>query len=178
MVVVLVATPAHPAVRPSWKDRIAPYRAVVLDAAAANAERPNAERAAGDRLADLYLKRATSLLRARVTDLDDPKAVRAEVQAWCVAMGVVMDRTGALATNPMARLALGDVESKEDRAARNRVLGDPSLRGRSDWLRHFWVSCALRAIAGRSMAEHAGVSKELADAQRQSGFSLADLCAG
>lgn len=174
---VLGGVPAQGAVRSTWKERIAPYRAAVLGEAGANAAAVGNARIGGDRLADRYLQVAAGVLRARAADRDTPEAIRGEVQAFCVAMGILMDRTGALATNPMARLALGEVEPAKDRAGRRKLLGDPTLRGRGDWLRHFWVSAALRALIGRGLAEHAGVSKELADAGTASGFSLADLCA-
>ncbi|MHC5018618.1 MAG: hypothetical protein ACYTGX_00625 [Planctomycetota bacterium] len=168
--------------RATWRERIAPYRDEILALAKENAERPRVKtapkaRLTGDGLADLYLRRAAGLLRARTAELKQPEAIRSEVQTFCVSMGILLDRTGALATNPMARLALGDVETAEERAARRKILGDPTLRGRGDWLRHFWVSAALRALVGRAIAERAGVTKELADAKGTSGFSLADLCA-
>lgn len=52
------------------------------------------------------------------------------------------------------------------------------LRGRSDWVRHFWVSAALALVANHRVSDAAGLLKEELDADTGgSGFSFADLAA-
>lgn len=51
------------------------------------------------------------------------------------------------------------------------------LRGRYDTAQHFVISAALAAWADQPVAEAIGMSKELDDARRGSGFSFADLAA-
>ena len=169
--------------KPTWRQRTAPYREGVLAAARANRDRAKGERLAGDALADAYLRAAADRLRARIADLESAEARRDEIRACGVALAVALDTTNALAQHPLARLALGEIETAEERAARVKVLGEPTVRGRADWCRHFWVSVGLRTLLGRAVTESVGVAKEFADAKRLTettkgeGFSLGDLCA-
>lgn len=184
LLVVLAVAPAQAdEAKPTWRQRTAPYRAGVLAAARANRERATEERLAGDALADAYLRAAADRLRARIADLESAEARRDEIRACGVALAVALDTTNALAEHPLARLALGEIETAEERAARVKLLGEPTVRGRADWCRHFWVSVGLRTLLGRAATENVALAKEFADAKRLSdakqgeGFSLGDLCA-
>lgn len=184
VLLAMAAVPAGADEAPAtWRQRTAPYREGVLAAARTNRERAKDERLAGDALADAYLRAAANRLRARIADLESAEARRDEIRACCVALAVALDTTNALAAHPLARLALGEIETAEERTARTKLLGEPTVRGRADWCRHFWVSAGLRTLLGRAATENVGVAKEFADAKRLSdttqgeGFSLPDLCA-
>jgi hypothetical protein len=58
------------------------------------------------------------------------------------------------------------------------VLCRVTLRGRSDWTKHFWVSAAIAVLANETISNAAGLLKEELDADRGgSGFSFSDLLA-
>jgi hypothetical protein len=73
---------------------------------------------------------------------------------------------------------LGEVnEEPLDDATRNR-LSRVTLRGRTDWTKHFWVSAALTLLSKDVVSLAVGLLKEELDAGRGgSGFSFADLSA-
>jgi hypothetical protein len=134
--------------------------AAVAAAARENSALPAEKRLAGDALADLYVRRGAGVA-AGVRDL---------LSGLVVALDVPRIR-------PLIRQA-GRLESDGEEAARRRVLGEPTLRGRKDLLHHFVGSAALAALDRPAMAESAGIAKEIADAQPGgSGFSFADLLA-
>jgi hypothetical protein len=59
-----------------------------------------------------------------------------------------------------------------------RGLGRVTLRGRTDWTRHFFVSAALDQISAESASDAVGLLKEELDAGEEgSGFSFSDLLA-
>jgi uncharacterized protein YfiM (DUF2279 family) len=59
------------------------------------------------------------------------------------------------------------------RASRRNTL----LRGRHDLAQHFTVSAVVSAFAGTAIANAVGLSKEMDDLRRTSGFSFSDLAA-
>lgn len=59
----------------------------------------------------------------------------------------------------------------------HRRIGRVTIRGRSDWTKHFWVSAALVVLSDESTSDVIGVLKEELDAGGGSGFSFADLLA-
>ncbi|MCI0343226.1 MAG: hypothetical protein L0216_19125 [Planctomycetales bacterium] len=152
--------------------------AALLGEARANAARKGPERLAGDALADAYLRRAAGALAERLAAGPAAAEEARELRGFLVGLGTFMDPNGALARDPRAALALGPVESEAERAERVRVRGTPSIRGREDWTAHFWISAALRGLAGAGFAESVGIRKEVEDAGVPGkGFSLGDLCA-
>jgi hypothetical protein len=140
--------------------------AEIAEAARENAAKPEKDRATGDALAELYIRRAC--------ESGQP------ARAVLLGVGYALEPAGLLAANPLARDAFKDVESPEQRKERRAVMGRPTLRGREDWLVHFVVSAALVPIVGENAAEAIGVQKEVSDAKRKeegdgSGFSFTDL---
>ncbi len=133
------------------------------------AERDRARRPprTGDALADHYIRRAA---RFTLKEGISPRA-------YLVALGVALDGSNQLRSNPLVSWYLARLESDGERRHRLRVLGKPTMLGRDDWLQHFVVSAALTAQVGPAMAEQAGIMKELSDARGRSGFSFADLAA-
>lgn len=101
-----------------------------------------------------------------------------QARAFLLAVGIGLDRSALMRSNPATALTWRRVETNPEREARLKVLGTPELHGRQDLAQHFAVSAALTALYGPRAAESAGVLKEVLDAQPGgSGFSFADLAA-
>ena len=130
---------------------------------------PRKERPVGDALTDAYIRAAA----VAVNGLD--KAVR--VPGFLIGVGIALDDSTILNRNPLTKKLCAAAESPEDRKARIKNLGSPTIHKRRDLCQHFAVSVALTEIVGAGLAELAGVSKELSDMKGTSGFSFADLCA-
>lgn len=140
--------------------------ATIARAAEENAARPEKERATGDALADLYVRRAC----------------QTGLPARTIVLGIAyaLEPTGNIAANPFAAAIFQDVENAGDRKARWATMGKPTLRGRQDWLSHFVVSAGLTVAISEPASELFGIQKEIADAIGKekgagSGFSFTDL---
>ena len=73
---------------------------------------------------------------------------------------------------------VGNVLEPADRKQLPRLMGRATLRGRSDWPRHFLVSAAMKLVSNDATGDSVGVFKEHIDSQAGgSGFSFADLLA-
>jgi hypothetical protein len=94
-----------------------------------------------------------------------------------LALGVAMDDGGALRKLPIAGVVAAHIEGEQERADRVAALGQPTMRGRPDLARHFFVSSFLVAVSGSEPARAVGLLKEVADAHGGSGFSFADMAA-
>jgi hypothetical protein len=123
----------------------------------------------GDSLLDAYVREA-----ARAA-----QQVRREnaAPAFLLALGVALDDAGALMKLPIASRVIPHFEGERERAVRIAALGQPTMRGRGDLARHFFVSAHLVVLAGSETARGAGLVKELLDARGGSGFSFADMAA-
>ncbi len=97
--------------------------------------------------------------------------------AFLLALGIGLDETSLLRSNPISGGLWRKVEPEEARKRRVAVLGSPTLHGRHDLAQHFSVSAGLTAALGAPAAESAGLLKEMLDARGGSGFSFADLSA-
>lgn len=116
----------------------------------------------GDALADHLIREAARFSRDRKVPPRD----------FLLALGVAFDTGGFLKTHPITRKTFAPLVP-DDRPS----LGEPTLRMRNDWLRHFTASAALTAAFDAERAEWFGIAKELHDAIGESGFSFADLAA-
>jgi hypothetical protein len=94
-----------------------------------------------------------------------------------LALGIGLDDSDVLRTNPFSAAFVQAVEPEASRKQRLAVLGNPTLRGRRDLCQHFAVSAALADLVGGTIAEQVGLAKEQADMLKTSGFSFTDLCA-
>ena len=165
------ASPSRRPLPPPTSARVDPadVREVVLAVAAfarENAAKPASERLAGDALADRGVRAAFATGRP--------------ARAVLLGLAHAVDDAGMLAKNPLLVHLFRGVETKEERASRLAAIGRPTLRGRADWLSHFFVSAALAGMFGGESAEAIAIQKELTDACRMetgggSGFSFADL---
>jgi hypothetical protein len=80
--------------------------------------------------------------------------------------------------HPGIERLVGSVMNSQTRRETRRLLGRPTLRGRSDWTRHFWISAAAAVLYGEKVSDAIGLLKEELDAgPRGSGFSFSDLAA-
>src|SRR5262245_19761065 len=141
--------------------------AAVTAAAKANERRDRPLR--GDALTEHYLQAAAEA----AGKLDREKA-----RAFLLGIGVALDSSGMLRSNPLTRGLWTRVETDEERKVRLKALGSPPMHTRHDLCQHFTVSAALTAVGGAKAAEAAGLLKELLDAEPGgSGFSFADLAA-
>jgi hypothetical protein len=142
--------------------------AAIVTAARKNAGKPPEEQATGDALTTLYIRAAA----AAAQKLPAEQAPG----AFLLALGLGLDDSNILRKNPLSLRLCRQVETDAGRAARLRVLGKPTMRGRRDWTQHFVVSCFLTEFVGAELAEAAGILKEHLDSQPGgSGFSFGDL---
>ena len=99
------------------------------------------------------------------------------VPAFLIGIGIGLDDSTILRKNIVTRELCRAAESDEERRDRLGALGVPTVRGRRDLCQHFVVSVTLTEIVGSTLAETAGVTKELQDMMGESGFSFIDLTA-
>jgi hypothetical protein len=137
--------------------------------AASSATTGQATRRQGDALTDHLVRQAA---RAAQGLPDDVKR-----QAFLLAMVVGLNDTELLAQLPAIGKLVGAIEAPSERTIRLAMLGEPTMRGRRDLTRHFMLSAFLTATTSADAALAAGIAKEMADAQRVSGFSFVDLAA-
>jgi hypothetical protein len=120
----------------------------------------------GDARFGAAMENAFALARERAAD---GTAVE-ENRAALLGLGIVLGHP---------RLARAVGESLDDDRIRlaERLRRGTTLRGRSDWTRHFAVSGALTVVSTVAPSDAAGLLKEELDADGGSGFSFADLLA-
>jgi hypothetical protein len=144
-------------------------RIVVEGIVEAAEEGPSKSPGGGDDLTDFYFRRAA----AAAQTVPDELAPR----AYLLGLAVGLDHSTLLRESPLVGSFWRRVESDSERRHRLDVLGSPTMAGRRDLAQHFVVSGGLTALVGPGAAQAVGVAKELADSQRGSGFSFADLTA-
>ncbi|MBA3484263.1 MAG: matrixin family metalloprotease [Pirellulales bacterium] len=123
----------------------------------------------GDKLLELYVRQA-ALAAKQVRRENGP-------QALVLALGVAFDDTGALRALPIASGVVPHIEGEGQRTERMAAFGKPTMRGRADLAKHFFVSAHLVALSGAAPARGAGLMKEILDSHGGSGFSFADMAA-
>lgn len=137
---------------------------------AAEAARAEGGKESGDALTDRYV-RAAFASGAKLPSAHRNKAV-------LIALAIGLDRSAKLRDFPLTRGLWTALESGSARAHRLEVIGAPTIHGRADLAQHYFVSAALGALFGKSLAETVGLSKELLDSQPGgTGFDLADVLA-
>jgi hypothetical protein len=123
----------------------------------------------GDQLTEFYVRQA-ALAAGQV------RREYAE-SAFLLALGIAMDDTEMLRKLPWTEPIVRRIEPDRQRRQRIKALGNPTMRGRRDLTRHFFVSALSVVIHGSRATRGAGIAKELFDAQGGSGFSFADMAA-
>jgi len=134
--------------------------------AVATAERGRVD---GDRLTEDYVRRAAAAARQLPADVGP--------RSFLLGLGVALDDTFLVGSTPVVGSFWRQIESLAQRSGREGALRTATMRGRHDLAQHFAVSAALAVLLGAGGAEAIGISKELLDAQGESGFSFLDLAA-
>ena len=98
-------------------------------------------------------------------------------KAFLLAMGIFVDDTNTLRSFPATSPVVRRVESELERRERAKVSSQPTIRGRQDLAKHFFVSAHALVVMGSAATRGAGLAKEMLDAERGSGFSFADMAA-
>jgi hypothetical protein len=156
--------------QPTREENARKIVAAIVQAARDNARLPADRRRTDDALTAFLIREAASEARKLPADQAPP--------ALLLALGIALDDSTILRSNPLTAVLCRKVESEDERKARLAVVGKPTLRGRRDWTQHFVVSCALTELLGPELAESCGLLKEQMDARPGgSGFSFGDLSA-
>ena len=127
------------------------------------------EEITGDELTNQYVQQAAKA----ASHLRSPNAKR----AMLLALGIFVDDTRTLRSLPGIGAFIGQVESKQQRAERIKLMGKPTMRERADLTKHFFVSAHLVVVGGKQATASAGLAKEMIDSRGGSGFSFVDLAA-
>jgi hypothetical protein len=143
--------------------------AYLEQARAAKGRDAGQEAISGDELTARYVREAAAIANELHTP-DAPKAMM-------LALGLFFDDSNTLRSFPATSSLATQVESEEQRRNRLGSLGDPTLRGREDLAKHFFVSAHLSVAMGGGGARSAGLLKETLDSHGGSGFSFADMAA-
>jgi len=121
----------------------------------------------GDARFGAFVQAAFGFAQSRTADGN----AQAENRAAICALGVLLGH------RHIERL-LGVVTDAKLRRQARRNVRNVTLRGRTDWTKHFWVSAALALMSSEAASDAIGLLKEELDADfRGSGFSFADLMA-
>ncbi len=99
------------------------------------------------------------------------------VSAFLVALGIALDDSGALADDATTAGAIKDAETPEERKARLAVLGNPTLAGRRDLCRRFFIGCATGELLPPAAAENVAVGRALFDLHRPVGLCVPAVAA-
>ncbi|QJW99715.1 hypothetical protein [Frigoriglobus tundricola] len=99
------------------------------------------------------------------------------VSAFLVALGVALDDTGALAADALTAAAVKDAETAAERTARLEALGNPTLAGRRDLCRRFFIGCATGELLPPAAAENAAIGRAVQDLEKPSGLCVPVLAA-
>ncbi|MFM8273530.1 MAG: hypothetical protein ACKODX_14550, partial [Gemmata sp.] len=123
----------------------------------------------GDELTAAYVRTAAeSALRTPGPEM---------VPAFLVALGIALDDTGALAADATTADGAKGAETPEERKERLSVLGNPTLDGRRDLCRQFFIGCATGELLPRDAAEGVAVGRALSDLHRPSNLCVPALAA-
>jgi hypothetical protein len=99
------------------------------------------------------------------------------VPAFLIGLGVALDETDALLNDGVTAAQVAAVETKAERAARKQSLGNPTLGGRRDLCRRFFLGCATAELLGPAAAEGAAVGRATFDLHRPAGLCFPALAA-
>jgi hypothetical protein len=164
-----VKNPDRPPVKLDARDEH--VRLIVLAVAArakANAQL-GAAGLTGDDLTAAYVRTAAEAALTRA----GPEMV----SAFLVALGIALDDTDALIDDGTTSAAVLNAETKSERKARIAALGNPTLGGRRDLCRRFFVGCATGELLPSAVAEKVAVGRAVFDLHRPTGMCVPALAA-
>jgi hypothetical protein len=98
--------------------------------------------------------------------------------AFLVALGIALDDSDALLSDEAnTAAAVKEFETPEERKSRAAALGNPTLAGRRDLCRRFFVGCAAGQLLPRHVAEKVAVERSLREVNSPAGMCLPALAA-
>jgi hypothetical protein len=124
---------------------------------------------AGDDLAAAYVQAAA---KAAVGN-EGPEMV----SAFLVALGVALDDADTLLDEPTTTAAVGAAETADERKSRVAALGNPTLGGRRDLCRRFFVGAATGELLGAGAAEKVALGRAQLDLLRPVGLCVPAVAA-
>lgn len=98
------------------------------------------------------------------------------VPAFLVGLGVALDETDVLLDDATTAGAVKDLETPAERKARVAALGTPTLAGRRDLCRRFFVGCATGVLVPDA-AENVAIGRALFDLDRPTNLCVPALAA-
>lgn len=117
--------------------------------------------------------RTEAIIRQGLKDLDLPAEHKA--RAIVLGLAVAFDCGKDVRQSVLTQRFWAKYETNDERAARLKVWGKPTMFGRFDLAQHFFVAGGLVALTSPEAAEATSILKEVTDANGGSGFSYIDL---
>lgn len=96
-------------------------------------------------------------------------------RALILALAVAMDSGDEMRKSALTERFWKAYETDEERSVRLANLGAPTMHGRQDLVRHFFIAAGLTVLLNPNRAEALSILKEVSDANGGSGFSWVDL---
>ncbi len=123
----------------------------------------------GDELTAAYVKTAADVAMKQ----PGPEML----SGFLIGIGLALDDTDTLLSDPVTTGAVKHAETLDERKARIAALGNPTLAGRRDLCRHFFVGCATGELLAQHVAEKHAVSRMRIDLHSASGLCIPALAA-
>jgi hypothetical protein len=163
-----------PPPNPTPRDQVAREVVRAITARAMANTGPNA--LSGDDLTTAYVKvAATTALREQGVGGDQYE----RAGGFMLGLGVALDDTDTLRNDPHSADTVKLVETEEERVARSKVIGTPTVRGRRDLCRRFAIGCGSGELFTQGRAEEAAIQRSFSKEALglRSGISLPALAA-
>lgn len=123
----------------------------------------------GDELTAAYVRAASEAAITR----EGPEMV----PAFLIGLGVALDDGTALLDDAMTSAAVKELETADERKARLAVLGNPTLGGRRDVCRRYFIGCATGELLPQDTAEKVAVGRAMFDLHKPVGLCEPALAA-
>jgi hypothetical protein len=149
--------------------RVAQVRKKASEREAAAGNGAAAAQLNGDQWLKFYVQQAA--LAARHVRRDNGP------RAFLLAIGLALDDQGLIPKLSLATEALAHMEGEQERQVRLAAIGQPTMRGRADLARNFFVSAQLIALAGSPMGRSPETLKSIAQLQDGAEFDFDDIAA-
>ncbi len=124
---------------------------------------------AGDALTAAYVRAAAEAALTK----EGPEMV----SAFLIGLGIALDDTNALADDATTSAAVRAIETPEERKVRVAALGNPTLAGRRDLCRRFFLGCATGELLPPVTAENVAIGRSLFDLHKPVGLCVPALAA-
>jgi hypothetical protein len=149
--------------------RVAQVRKKASDGEAAAGNGVAAAQLNGDQWLEFYVQQAA--LAARHVRRDNGP------RSFLLAIGLALDDQGLIPKLSLATEALARMEGEQERQVRLVAIGQPTMRGRADLARNFFISAQLIALAGSPTGRSPETLKTIAQLQDGAEFDFDDIAA-